>query len=339
MLCRACLLAVLGAITCTTVSPAQVASEDLYAKGVAAFEKKSYAEAADLLKQAEREHPNSTPALVVRAKALIHLDRYQDAEDTLTQYLATHARSADATYLLGYVLFRENRPVQSLEQYTAAAQWQRPAADDFKIVGLDYVLLHDYPDAIHWLERAVAEAPNEAETLYDLGRAYYVQNDFDKAIAMFTRSLEVDSHSLKAKNNLGLALEGKNELDAAAKCYREAIEIGKQTGKESDQPYINLAEWLSRKQRSPEALQMAEKAEQIGGKSERTEELRGKILLAQNRLGEAEEAFRAALAMDAKNGSLHYQLGRVLQREGKEQEASRQFAQTKALLEPEPKVQ
>ncbi len=335
MLCRICLLAVLASIACGIVSAADVTPGDSYAKGEAAFERKSYAEAAELLAQAEREHPKSTQALVLRAKALIHLDRYSEAEQALREYLAAHERSADATYLLAYVLFRQDRPAQSLQEYTAAAQWQRPAADDFKIVGLDYVLLHDYPDAIHWLERAVAEAPNEAETLYDLGRAYYVQNDFDKAIAMFTRTLEIDPRSLKAKNNLGLALEGKNELDAAAKCYREAIEIGKQTGKESDQPYINLAEWLNRKQQLPEALQMAEKAEQIGGKSERAEEVRGKVFMAEDRLADAEEAFRAALAMNAKNGSLHYQLGRVLQREGKQQEASRQFAQTKALLGPQ----
>jgi tetratricopeptide (TPR) repeat protein len=324
-------------MACGIVSGADITSGDSYAKGQAAFERKSYAEAAELLEQAEREHPKSTQALVLRAKALIHLDRYSEAEQALREYLAAHEGSADATYLLAYVLFRQDRPAQSLQEYTAAAQWQRPTADDFKIVGLDYVLLNDYPDAIHWLERAVAEAPNEAETLYDLGRAYYVQNDFDKAIAMFTRTLEIDPRSLKAKNNLGLALEGKNELDAAAKCYRDAIEIGKQTGKESDQPYINLAEWLNRKQQLQEALQMAEKAEQIGGKSERAEEVRGKVFMAEDRLGDAEQAFRAALAMDAKNGSLHYQLGRVLQREGKEQEARRQFAQTKALLGPQSK--
>jgi len=270
--------------------------------------------------------------LVLRAKGLIHQDRYPEAEQALRDYLSAHASSADATYLLAYVLFRENQPARSLETYTAAAKLQRPTADDFKIVGLDYVLLNDYPDAVRWLERAVAEGPNEAETLYDLGRAYYVQNNFDKAIAMFTRALALDPRSLKAKNNLGLAFEGKNELDKAENCYREAIEIGKETGKESDQPYLNLADWLSHKNRLPEALQAVERAEQIGGKSERGEELRGKILLAEDHLGEAEEAFRAALVLNSKSGSLHYQLGRVLRREGKEQEATRQFEQTKSLL-------
>ncbi len=307
-------------------------ADDLYARGSAAFNKKNYAEAADLFQGAERERPKSTDALVLRAKALIHLERYGEAEQALRDYLAVHEHSADATYLLAYVLFRRGRPAQSLQTYTAAARLQRPTGDDLKIVGLDYVLLNDYPDAIRWLQRAAAEEPNEAEIFYHLGRAYYVQNNFDNAIAMFTRCLLLDGHYLKAKNNLGLALEGKNQLDKAENAYREAIQLGKDSGKETDQSYINLAQLLSHKNRLPEALQLVEKAEQVGGKSERAEELRGKILLLQNRLGEAEQAFRGALALDARNGSLHYQLGRVLRREGKEDEAKLQFEQTKTLL-------
>jgi hypothetical protein len=64
-----------------------------------------------------------------------------------------------------------NKPRESLAMYTVAATLQRPTAEDFKIVALDYVLLSDYTDALQWLEQSVSEAPNEVETVY-LGRAY-----------------------------------------------------------------------------------------------------------------------------------------------------------------------
>lgn len=335
MLCRTGIFAMLGPLAlaiAAAADPQSFSPRDSYLRAQAAFDQKNYQEAATLAQNAEREHPAATDALVLRAKALIHLQQHEQAEKDLRHYMQTHQHSSDAAYLLAYVLFRRNLPTQSLAAYTAAARLQRPAADDLKIVGLDYALLNDYPDAIRWLERARSEAPNESEIAYHLGRAYYIQNNFDKSIEMFERCLVLDPSSAKAKNNLGLALEGKNQVEQAENAYRDAIRLAKETGYESDQPYLNLAQLLSHKSRSPEALQMIETAERVGGHSEKSEELRGKILLAEDRLPEAEQAFRAALQLEPNNGSLHYQLARVLRREGKEEEAKVQFQKTQTLL-------
>ncbi|MGI9071694.1 MAG: tetratricopeptide repeat protein [Bryobacteraceae bacterium] len=337
MRCRASMIAVLGCLLLSLVycglSATQIQpSKDAYTRGKTALDRKSYTEAAKALLQAEAQAPGTTNALALRAKALIHLDQYEEAEHCLRDYLKLHPRSPDAIFLLGYVLFRRNQPRESLAVYTGAAALQRPAAEDFKIVGLDYVLLSDYPDAVRWLERSVAEGPNDAEAFYYLGRAYYVQNFFDKAIAAFEQALRLDPQHAKAQNNLGLALAGRNQPDAAEAAYRKAIQIGHERGKPSEQPYINLAELLSHSNHESEALRLLETAEQIAGKSDRSEEVRGRILLAQNRLGEAETAFRNAIARRPSNGALHYLLGRVLKREGKSDDAEKEFAQTKTLL-------
>lgn len=266
------------------------------------------------------------------AKALIRLNHFEQAQQSLDEYVRAHPTSANAKYLLAYVLFRRDRPRESLRVYTAAAALQRPTPDDFKIVGLDYVLLNDYSDAIRWLERSVAEGPNEAEAVYYLGRAYYVQNDFDKAIAAFERALQLDPQYAKAENNLGLALAAKNQPGPAEAAYRKAIQLGKAANKESDQPYLNLADLLSHTNRRVEALPYLDTAERLGGISEKAEELRGQILFAQNRLGEAETAFRKAIELQSSNASLHFLLGRVLKREGKPEDAEKEFTRSKALL-------
>ncbi len=327
------MIVVLGCLLPGAMSRSQGQQQQgAYARGRAALDAKNYAEAADALQRAERQEPHKTDALLLRAKALIHLSRFEEAEQSLREYLSVHPESPQAAYLLAYVLFRRDLPTQSLQEYTSAARLQKPSADDFKIVGLDYVLLGDYPDAIRWLERSVAEAPNQAEAAYYLGRAYYVQNVFEKAIAAFKQALNLDPSYLKAENNLGLAFEATNQPDKAEIAYRKAIQMGETTGQRSDQPYINLAELISHGKQQSEALGLLNSAEQIGGKSERAEEVRGKILFSEDKLGEAEAAFRAALALDPKSGSLHYQLARVLAREGKTSAAENEFAQTKALL-------
>lgn len=267
-----------------------------------------------------------------RARTLVRQAQWPEAEAELRGYLQSDPRSADAKFLLGYVLFRRDQPAESLRIYTAAAALERPTADDFKIVGLDYVLLQDYPDAIHWLERAVSEDPRNAEAAYHLGRAYYTQNRFDRAKAAFEQALRIDPHYGKAQNNLGLTWAALNRPDLAEEAYRKAIQIGDQTGTPSEQPFINLAGILLDHNQAAEALELLRKARRMQPRSSEIEALRGRALLLDNRLEDAEDAFRVALAIGPETGALHYQLGRVLRREGKSDEARREFDRTKALM-------
>lgn len=269
--------------------------------------------------------------LVEHAKDLIQQKRFDQAQTSLNEYLKAHPNSANGEYLLAYVLFRLDKPADSLRTYTAAAALQRPTPAEFKIVGLDYVLLNDYPDALRWLERSVAEDPNDAEAVYYLGRAYYVQNNFDKAIAAFEQALQLDPQYVKAENNLGLSFAAKNQTALAEAAYRKAIEMGEELNQKSDQPYLNLAELMSHTSEQIDALSLLDQAEEIAGKSDHAEQLRGQILFAMNRLPEAEAAFHVAISLKPDDGTLRYLLGRVLKREGKSQDAAEQFAASKAL--------
>ncbi|MBZ5725307.1 MAG: tetratricopeptide repeat protein [Acidobacteriia bacterium] len=307
-------------------------SGEAYRRGVEALAQRDYARAAEWLHQAEDQSPGATNASLLCAKALVHLNHYAEAEQSLRGYIKSHPGVADAQFLLGYVLFRADQPRESLAVYTRAAALERPAAGDLKIVGLDYVLLNDYPDAIRWLERSVAENPADVEAVYGLGRAYYTQNVFDKSIAAFQQALKLDPLVGKAHNNLGLALAAQNRLEDAEAAYRRAIQVDLEAGKRSEQPYINLAELLIDRNRVPEALQLLDTARHIEPRADRIEPLRGRALLSQGRPSEAEAAFRTALATQPESGVLHYQLGRTLKRLGKNDEAAREFERSKALL-------
>lgn len=275
---------------------------------------------------------NDQDALLLQARTSIHASDWPGAETALRTYLEAHPRAANAKFLLGYVLFRRNQPRESLAVYTAAAAIERPTSDDFKIVGLDYVLLEDYPDAIRWLERAIKENPLNAEAAYHLGRAYYTQNQFDRARTAFEQALRIDPQYGKAENNLGLTWAALNRADLAEAAYRKAIEFDRKAGKPSEQPYINLAGLLLDHNQVTDALALLDAAGQIDPRSKDVQALRGRGLLLDNRLNEAEAAFRAALAVEPSSGALHYQLGRVLRREGKAEEARQEFERTKALL-------
>jgi tetratricopeptide (TPR) repeat protein len=130
-------------------------------------------------------------------------------------------------YLLAYVLFREDKPKESLQWFTDAAKLRTPTADDLKIVSFDYVLLNDYVDAGHYLESALEMDPNNLDARYYLGRVRYQQDRLDDAIAAFREVLGRDPSNVKAEDNLGLCLEGKNQVDQAIAAYEKAIGIGR----------------------------------------------------------------------------------------------------------------
>jgi tetratricopeptide (TPR) repeat protein len=141
---------------------------------LAEFRAGQYASAAARFAKIEESAPARTDALLYRAKCLVHLQEFREAEPALRAYLQSHRRSADALYMLGFVLNREDRPADSLAAYTEAAAIAPPSSDDLKIVGLDYVLLNDYGDAIKWLEQAVALDASNKDAWYFLGRAHCI---------------------------------------------------------------------------------------------------------------------------------------------------------------------
>ena len=97
------------------------------------------------------------------ARALLSEGKLQDTESTLRAYLASHPTSADAHFLLGYALFRDQKPNESLVEFTEGAKFRRPHPDELKIVASDYVILSDYMDADKWFSTVVTESPNDAD--------------------------------------------------------------------------------------------------------------------------------------------------------------------------------
>src|SRR6185312_670155 len=221
-LLRAC-LALCLALVCCCAGPIQAQTRDPYAAGMAAFNAQNYSAAAPLFAEAEKANPGHSDALLYEGKSLANVNRFAEAEAVLRQYWSRHPQSADALYMLGFVLNRENKPKESLNTYTQAARLSTPKSDDLKVVALDYVMLDDYPDAIRWMKQAVAFDPQNEQAWYGLGRCYYTQSDFPNAEQAFLRALALDPKDLKAATNLALTLEMRNRPKDADQQYKKAI--------------------------------------------------------------------------------------------------------------------
>ena len=310
------------------ILPAQTPTNP-YARGKEALAQKRYAEAADLLAQAAAQ-PNAPPdTLLLESRALVSADRLPDAERTLRAFLATDLRSAPALYLLGYVLFRENHPRESLEIYTRAAALQTPTADDLRFVALDYVLLDSYPDARRWLTRALAMHPSNAEALYDLGRVDMHDGNFSAARQHFEASLILDPNSAKALNNLGLSFEAMNRPTDALAAYGRAIAL--HPPHPSEQPQLNLGALLITLNRAPEAVGPLRSATEITPACVRCHEELARALAATGQLPIAIQQLQEAIRLDSTNPRLHFQLGQLFRRSGLNQQADQELKQSSTL--------
>jgi tetratricopeptide (TPR) repeat protein len=280
-------------------------------RAVAEFRVGHYEQAASMFARIEAASPGGTDALLYRAKCLGHLQQFPEAELALRGYLRSSPNSSDALYMLGFVLNRENRPADSLAVYTKAAAIANPTADDLKIVGLNYVLLNDYADAIKWLEHAVALDAANKEAWYYLGRAYYTKAMLGEARRAFERILDLDPKNARAKNNLGLILETEGQPDAAIQAYRESIAWQEQNQTISEQPYVNLGNLLAEQGRPREAIEPLKKAVALAPNDAYCHLTLG---LLYRKFGEVDDAQRElvrATELEPDNAKAHYQLGRL----------------------------
>jgi tetratricopeptide (TPR) repeat protein len=307
-------------------APARGGQEpDLYKQAASAFQKQNFEKAAVLFEQSEATNPDRGDALLMAAKARVHLQQFDTAENELRKYLIDNPTSADAWYLLGFVLNRENKPIDSLDVYTRAAGLSAPTGDDLKIVALDYELLNDNPNAIRWLEVAVQKDPANKEAWYFLGRAYYTASRLPAARRAFDRVLELDPRDARAENNIGLILESGGKTEEALATYRNAIAWQKESSPSSEQPYLNLGSLLITMERTREAVAPLQKAVALAPNDAQCHLRLGTAYLHLGELNEAERELREAVRLAPDNAAAHYQLGRCYKQSKKIEAAKSEF--------------
>jgi tetratricopeptide (TPR) repeat protein len=296
------------------------------------FRQQHWADAAAGFEQCENQAPGKSNALLYRGKALVNLRQFESAANALRTYAKSNPQSADAQYLLAFVAFREDKPAESLQLFSDAANLNPPTANDLTIAALDYVLLSQYSDAAHYLDSALKMNPDDVEARYHLGRVRYQQNQFDLAIAAFQEVIKRDPRNVKAFDNLGLTLEAKNQVEAATVAYKRAIELDEAAASHSDQPYLNLGALLSKSNRIDEAIPLLARAAEIAPAEFKVHYELAKAYFASSQWEPARQQAEAAVNLNPKDSSSHYLLGRVYQRLGRKELANQEFRATAELI-------
>jgi Flp pilus assembly protein TadD len=309
--------------------------------------------------QTPSPNPPQLEASLVEAKSLLQKGLVRDAERAVRQHLEAHSDSAEAHFLLGYILFREiqtetrlettaesvenldARPAdvktrdekarESLAEFTVGAKYHDPNAFDLKIVALDYVLLGDYVDADKWLTRSVAWNPQDTDAWYYLGRARYNENKFAAAVDAFLQCLKLSPGNVKAEDNLGLAYAGLGRNEEATAAYQQAMAWQSQATLKNPGPYINLGSLLLDESRPEEAVPYLLHAVEIAPRESRAHELLGKAYTRLEKLSEAQAELEKAVELSPQSANLHCMLAPVYRKRGVAEKAKLEFDRCAAL--------
>jgi Flp pilus assembly protein TadD len=265
------------------------------------------------------------------ARQLVQDGKFAQADAMLRPLIAADPKAAEPRYLLAYALLREDKPADSLKEYTSAAALRPPTAAELRNVALDYVLLKALPDADRWMSRALAMDANDAETWYAMGRLRYTQGRYGDALTCFEKTIALNPRSVKGENNLGLAYEALNRNEDAVRAYRTAMAWQKDDPAPSEQPLLNLAILLQHRNQLPEAKQLLEQAAKIAPNEPRIHENLGQVYLHTDRAADAAKEFADAVRLAPQNPRYHYLLGQAYRHTGDERQAKAEFARSAAL--------
>jgi tetratricopeptide (TPR) repeat protein len=274
---------------------------------------------------------SSPDSPLAEARALLELGKAAEAEQLVRKYLEPHKSSADAHYLLGYILFKQQKAKESLAEYTEAAKYRTPSAYDLEVVGTDYVLLEDYVDADKWFTKSVEWNPGNRQAFYYLGRAKYNENRFAEAIAIFLQCLKLDPKDVKAEDNLGLSYQALGRTDEAIGAYRQAIAWQADLPLKDAGPYVDLGAVLVENGRPEEAVPYLLQAAATAPRDVKAHRELGKAYLTLNRLAEAQTELEKVVELAPRSAPGHFMLGQLYRKRGLADKAKVEFDRYAAL--------
>jgi tetratricopeptide (TPR) repeat protein len=259
---------------------------------------------------------------------------YKRAETILleeTQRDPKSVRTAKRYTLVGHILFLDGQYLNS------AIAWKKAEAiaslDDqtrFSLA-MAYLRLNRRDWGRDELQRLARGDPQNPLYLYWLARLDYDARVYTTAISRLQRVIELDPNMMRAYNSLGLCYDSMGRFDEAIQSFARAIELNRRQEQPSAWPSLNLVVSLISLNRLDEAEVRLHEALSYNPKFPQAHYQLGRVLEKEGKFEEAIAPLQRAIELDPSYPEPHYTLGRIYQRQGKREEAQEQMEKFKKL--------
>jgi len=167
------------------------------------------------------------------------------------------------------------------------------------------------------LQTLAAEHPNHTLYLYWLSRVDYDDQKYFEAIVRLHRVVELDPSMVRAYDLLGLCYDYTGQFDEAIKAFSRAVELNRLQARPSPWPPLDMALTQLELNQLANAEKGLREAITYNPKLPQAQYQLGRVLDKEGKSEEAIEALKRSAALDADYPDPHYLLGRIYQRLGK----------------------
>jgi len=170
-----------------------------YQRAATLFDQGQYEKSLAELDQVLVTDPHLIPALTLKAKLAMSINRNDVAHETLATALATDPAAPYAQFLLGFLFYRENRMPEAVPALEKArpSQSDRPSPDTVprpgeETLGATVDALRLYQEA---MQLETASGKPHAEAWITCARLMMVEGDLDGAAGLLKKAVELEPRS------------------------------------------------------------------------------------------------------------------------------------------------
>jgi tetratricopeptide (TPR) repeat protein len=230
-------------------------------------------------------------------------------------------------FVLPFLAFPQANP-PAVESALAAVKAE-DTAQNRNLLGKAYEANGQTDKAVLELQEAIRKNEYEESYYFDLAYVLLQHQNFDAAIQVLESSRRIFARSAQLELALGVAYYGQRRFKEAVDSFLRTMAIEPRIG----QPYIFLGRILEHAdQRLPEIVARFAAQAEASPKDFMAHYLYGKALAAQgSELGKAEGALRLSIALKDDFWESHYELGLLLEKAKKFDEAAKELERSVAL--------
>lgn len=167
------------------------------------------------------------------------------------QILSMDAQNADAHYLLGLALYRDNKLQTAITHLKTAAILNSSDASIFCNLGLAYSADGNHADAVKAYRQSLRLNPDLVDANYQLAIAYKIMGNISEASKQYRVLIEKSPDYMPAYNNLGNLLADNGRPDEAIRVLQQAC-----ASPQADHiVFYNLANVFHTERRHEEAIE------------------------------------------------------------------------------------
>ena len=289
---------------------------------------------AGLLMASLEIKPDRPPVLLNLARALLALQRPEDALHCCERALSLDASNAAAHRLRGSTLTSLGRHAEALANLGQAVRLAPSDAGALTDLGVALAAGDRAHDAVTCFERAVAIDPHQAAPHHNLALLLARMGDQARALESLDRALALEPGNPALHINRGTTLKALDRLPEALQSYSLALAIEPGNGTAlRNRAVVNLL-----LQKYPDALEDYNRALALEGERPQDVIGRGATLLALGRNTEALLLLERAAALLPGERDAHVQLGVALLRLERHAEAIASFDRALAIKRDSPEV-